>query len=246
VVENKFFAGFTYSSDGKNQLVRYCDWLIKQKQTKRLIVLTVKRRELEVKKVIDELLSQYQSEISIVCKYWDDLLVKWRSISTNSCYLIIINELIEYIDSHYVKSVLLTNKEIEIMSSKEEGIAFSKLLELVDKAYDYASNNYQIIEKVKWDEGRDYGFYFMRNKNEYWFGLWTNAWANNGCPINLQLRKINKKEVDKMDKDALVDFTKSGYYKIGDEYGLDYPFSSEIISTDDKVIEYLSKVTDIK
>lgn len=240
IVENKFFAGFTYNVNNEHQLVRYCNWLNSQPfTTKQLVVLTLRRRGTEVQSIVDTLLSQF-GDIQKSVVFWDDLIRKWKNISAENEKNTTVDQLSRFIDSHYVSSISLTKKETDVMTTRESATAYSKTMMIVDNvhsALDFVEKKNRKFEL----SDHSYGFEFSYKDRWYWFGLWPDAWEATGKPLWLQLSWVGKKEVSAMNASQIKIIENQGFQRIKTAdgellYGASYGFDGTEMASDDAVI----------
>jgi len=251
VIENKFDASFTWSDEEGTQLQKYCNWLSNQKNhtNKYLVIITIPRRKKEVKQYINSELKKY-SEIKIIDVYWHDILnpsiEKEKDITVNA----IMKELKNFIDINFCKYIAFEegNKMKELFSTNV-GEYFGLIEDMIDKIESliygkYSMPNSKRRNRFDQDSGA-IGFYYLVNKNKYWFGMNPSVWKEKGSPLCLQLIETNGIEINECDnqkiKSLLDKWYNLGYEGINGE--INYVFKIKEIKNEDILFKRIKELT---
>jgi len=219
IIENKFYANFT-NVNNEHQLLRYYNWLSDQNyNTKKLIVLTIKRRKNEVDIIFKSLISNTHILKEII--FWEDLINK---LDINN---VIHQELATFINAKYLQSIILDSWSVEMLSTKDNAQTYNKILKLVVKIHDLLEDDKINVQRVKYEDN-SYGFYFKKKGKEYWFGFDPVFWEKTGNLIDLQYRVKNIKD------------NTMNFIQIEGLYFNHYLFSKDDILSDETLLEKLN------
>lgn len=220
VIENKFYAPFTYVRD-KHQLKRYAEWLSTQdEKNKVLICLCLEARKNEIKSIFSEL-QENKIKYEIIC--WEnviDILNKGDEIQKG---------LASFVTERYLRRVFFDITEVKKMFNIETAKAYNKILDMVDRVRDLIKDENLSIGNIKQEE-RAYGFYFHKKSTEYWFGFEPYFWELTGIPFDLQLGNKPK------------NFNPRFNYTHGSLYGKHVIFDKDEITKDSKLASVISEI----
>lgn len=221
VIENKFYASFTYIND-INQLERYSSWLNDQPyENKTLICLCIESRKNEVEKIFNSIKND-DVMLCIIC--WEqvvDILIKGDEIQKG---------LAAFVTERYLRRISFSRSEVNTMLDINTAKAYNKIFKMVERVKDLIrDDNIKIKGNIKYEQGA-YGFYFTVNKNEYWFGFDPKYWEITGTPFDLQLRNNSKIMNDRFN------------FSHDELFGTHLIFTSSEISEDTKLASLLKHV----
>lgn len=183
VIENKFYASFTYVNN-INQLERYSSWLSSQSyENKTLVCLCIESRRSEVEKIFSSIKNDDVTS-KIVC--WEqvvDILNNGDDIQ---------KALSIFVTDRYLKRISFNQCEVDTMLDVNTAKAYNKIFKMIERIRDLIKDeNIKLKGNIKYEQGA-YGFYFLVNKKEYWFGFDSKYWEITGIPFDLQLRSNSK------------------------------------------------------
>jgi hypothetical protein len=197
LVENKFFA----SLSSPDQIFRYFRYLTGLTETKdrHLVLLTISVRSGHY---LNEIKSSFQRHMDIVALPTnDDLarymaangvhfhLVTWESILQGfACGNSIAEALNEYVTAKFLRSTILTNKEISLMNTAEVPVLLEKLWATVDGVKDALAGAGYKVQRTSQAKAF-YGFPIACGWCDPWFGIYTTAWKDYETPFVLMLRR---------------------------------------------------------
>ena len=237
IIENKFDAAFTWEQEGGHQLQRYCNWISKQKQqNKRVIIITIQRRNKEISEYIEYELNNIKN-IKVKIVIWNDILSDAIEKEEDDILKCITSQLKMFIEDNFSKKTSTEGVNMQALFSKDAGIAFGVIEELIDKMEGKIYEEYEnpnLKRKNRFDGGSgSIGFYYKKGVYEYWFGMNPSVWEIKGSPLCLQLYKIGEKVITDCinEKKLLSKWLLKKYIEINGE--LNYVFTvNEIIDED--------------
>lgn len=193
LIENKFYAPFSLD----NQIYRYYSFLKDNYTSKEkyLILLTIKDRiELYLKDIrkqfeahltsdkSDELINFcVENGVSFQTLSWEDI---FRLFGAED---VIIANLKNYIQSKYITSTILKEREIAMINSKEVPMLMDKLWASIDKIRDMLSGeNYKVLRTTQ--SRIFYGFAVERFWGKVYVEYYHYSWLNYNTPYMMQIR----------------------------------------------------------
>jgi hypothetical protein len=205
IIENKFFAGFS----NNDQMFRYFQYLKSDSsyKNKYLVLLTIKDRmsyynqhmvqQFSCKESYDELMRYFDEHgIEFRNLLWEDILNDFDS------HDFLISNFKNYIETKYLTSSTLEDKEMELINSSSVPQIFEKLWSGIDKIRDNLSA--EDINVQRMSQSRIYyGFNISENWGNVWLGLYHDFWAIYKTPYLLHIRndwikeEFRNKEIEK-------------------------------------------------
>lgn len=223
IIENKFFASFT-NVNNKHQLKRYYDWLLASDYSKReLIVLTIKRRKKEVEEFFDQL--NADNRIATRILLWEDIVVFCKGAEN-----IVLKELAYFVDRKYLKEINIEEEKIMKLFDKEIATTYNDLIKMINKIHDLLKDELSNVGNLKNDEKVSYGFYFHKEKKEYWIGFDPSFWVKTGIPIDFQYR------ADKVNEPNSIFEPIEGFY------GFHYRFKTSELTSDSNLYSAINRI----
>jgi len=185
VVENKFYASFTYVKN-IHQLQRYSSWLDDQSYDKKtLLCLCIESRKHEVESIFRNI---YKKGVNYIVLCWEqicDILNNGNEIQ---------KELSGFVSDRYLRRISYEHGEVANMLNIETAKSYNKIFIMIERVKDLIKDEDIVINgNTKYDQGA-YGFYFRVKNSEYWFGFDPKYWEITGVPFDLQLRNNPKKK----------------------------------------------------
>jgi hypothetical protein len=192
-IENKFYASFSLD----NQMYRYYCYLKDnfENKEKYLILLTIKDR---IDLYLRDIRKQFKTVLTTssnheVLNYCSDNGVILQTISWEDIFRLfgnkdfLITNLNSYIQSKYITSTILNEREIEMINSKEVPILMEKLWAGIDKIRDMlAGDNYKVLRASQ--SKIFYGFAVERFWGKVYVEHYHYSWLNYGTPYMMQIR----------------------------------------------------------
>jgi len=193
LIENKFYAPFSLD----NQIYRYYSFLKDNYTSKEkyLILLTIKDRiELYLKDIRKQFEAHLTSDKSDeLINFCSENGVSFQTLSWEDIFRlfgaedVIIANLKNYIQSKYITSTILKEREIAMINSKEVPMLMDKLWAGIDKIRDMLSGeNYKVLRTTQ--SRIFYGFAVERFWGKVYVEYYHYSWLNYDTPYMMQIR----------------------------------------------------------
>lgn len=197
LVENKFFASLS-SHDQIHRYFRYLTSLADMKH-RHLVLLTISQRSGHY---LREIKRSFQEDMGVdTLPSSDELvqymaangvhfhLVTWESVLQGfGCGNAIADALHEYVTTRFLRSTVLTHKEMSVMNSADVPLLLEKLWAAVDGVKDALAGAGYKVQRTSQAKAF-YGFPIARGWGDLWFGIYTTAWKAYETPFVLMLRR---------------------------------------------------------
>ncbi len=209
VVENKFYASFSYG----DQIKRYMEYLMEFRNGRKgiLVLLSPEERGPYYLSMVKEQLGITEKESGKALEQIKELMVDegikftwltWEKLLQDfACGNFVVEHLSDFIKSRYLKDTTLTKEELKMINQNDIPVILEKLWTSIDKVKDALAEDYKV--KRTSQSRLVYGFFMSEPWGDLWVGSYTNTWRDYSTPVIIQIKDKWYSEPYSLEKEKL-------------------------------------------